>query len=116
MKLMMDSPQLTQIHCSQNVPRNSPMEVTIKNPVENHIHASQVKFVSPYLLNNFLSELSYHLNNMSKICFISSIVLLQSVPMGSPLTFTIEGEDNENQIEVVQSAPDDYSPLEVKLI
>ena len=43
-KLMMDSPQITQIHCSQNVPRNSPMEVTIKNPVENHIHASQVKF------------------------------------------------------------------------
>ena len=33
--------------------------------------------------------------------------------MGSPLTFTIEGEDNENQIEVVQSAPDDFSPLEV---
>ena len=53
---------------------------------------------------------------MPKICFISSIVLFQSVPMGSPLTFTIEGEDNENQIEVVQSAPDDYSPLEVKLI
>ena len=40
----------------------------------------------------------------------------QSVPMGSPLTFMIEGEDNENQIEVVQSSPDDYSPLEVKLI
>ena len=36
--------------------------------------------------------------------------------MGSPLTFMIEGEDNENQIEVVQSSPDDYSPLEVKLI
>ena len=39
----------------------------------------------------------------------------QSVPMGSSLTFTIEGDDNENQIEVVQSAPDDNSPLEVKL-
>ena len=35
--------------------------------------------------------------------------------MGSSLTFTIEGDDNENQIEVVQSAPDDNSPLEVKL-
>ena len=34
--------------------------------------------------------------------------------MGSPLTFMIEGEDNENQIEVVQSSPDDYSPLEVE--
>merc|ERR1719367_2270108 len=32
--------------------------------------------------------------------------------MGSPLTFMIEGEENENQIEVVQSSPDDYSPLE----
>ena len=57
MKLMMDSPQLTQIHCSQNVPRNSPMEVTIKNPVENHIHASQVKLVPPYVSKYFLSEL-----------------------------------------------------------
>ena len=37
----------------------------------------------------------------------------QSVPMFSPLTFTIEGDDNENQIEVGQSAPDDSSPLQV---
>ena len=35
--------------------------------------------------------------------------------MGSPLTFTIEGEENENEIEVVQSAPDDNSPLQVKI-
>ena len=33
--------------------------------------------------------------------------------MSSPLTFTIEGEDSENQIEVVQSAADDSSPLQV---
>ena len=56
MKLMMDSPQLTQIHCSQNVPRNSPMEVTIKNPVENHIHASQVKLIN---LNTRETTLKY---------------------------------------------------------
>ena len=35
--------------------------------------------------------------------------------MGSPLTFTIEGEESENEIEVVQSAPDDNSPLQVKI-
>ena len=53
-----------------------------------------------------------------KQCFPQYLLqpLFQSVPMGSPLTFMIEGEDNENQIEVVQSSPDDYSPLEVKLI
>ena len=43
-KLMMDSPQLTHIHVSQNVPRDSEAEVTIKNPVGCHIHASQVIF------------------------------------------------------------------------
>ena len=39
---MMDSPQMTQIHVSQNVPMESPAEITIRNPVECHIHASQV--------------------------------------------------------------------------
>ena len=45
----MDSPQITQILCSQNVPVDSPMEVTIKNPVENHISVTQVK-LTDYLL------------------------------------------------------------------
>ena len=39
--------------------------------------------------------------------------LPQSVPQFSPLTFTIEGEDTDNQIEVGQSAADDSSPLQV---
>ena len=47
----MDSPQITQILCSQNVPVDSPMEVTIKNPVENHISVTQVKLIS-YLSTN----------------------------------------------------------------
>ena len=45
--------------------------------------------------------------------FCFQIFYRQSVPMGSPLTFTIEGEDSENQIEVGQSAPDGSSPLQV---
>ena len=36
---------------------------------------------------------------------------LQSVPMGSPLNFKIEGDDIDNQVEVGQSAPDAYSTL-----
>ena len=36
--------------------------------------------------------------------------------MSSPLTFTIEGEDKDNQIEVGQSAADDSSPLQVSCL
>merc|ERR1712051_1083000 len=39
--LNMDSPKMTQILVSQNVPYNSPMDVTINDPVDNHIHCSQ---------------------------------------------------------------------------
>ena len=42
-KVTMDSPRITQIHVSQNVPINSPVEVKIVNPINNSIHVSQVK-------------------------------------------------------------------------
>ena len=42
----MDSPKMTQILVSQNVPYNSPMDVTINDPVDNHIHCSQVLAMS----------------------------------------------------------------------
>ena len=37
---------MTQILVSQNVPYNSPMDVTINDPVDNHIHCSQVLAMS----------------------------------------------------------------------
>ena len=47
--------------------------------------------------------------------YLKILITLQSASRGSPLTFTIEGEESENEIEVVQSAPDDNSPLQVKI-
>ena len=40
---MMDSPKMNQIHVSQNVPYNSPMEIVINDPVDNAILCSQVR-------------------------------------------------------------------------
>ena len=37
---------MTQILVSQNVPYNSPMDVTINDPVDNSIHCSQVLAMS----------------------------------------------------------------------
>lgn len=109
MKLMMDSPQLTHIHVSQNVPRDSEAEVTIKNPVGCHIHASQVN-LKPILVVHTLQvkeiTINYEVFTVHDTSFI-----LQSVPKGSPMTFTIEGDDVDNQVEVSQSAADDSSPL-----
>ena len=90
----MESPKMTQIHVSQNVPYNSPMEVTINDPVDNHIHCSQVLGLSYSWIQYFQS-------------------LFQSASKGSPMTVTINGDNVEetNQIEVSQNAADDGSTL-----
>ena len=91
----MDKPRLTQIHVSQNVPYNSPMEVVITDPVDNEIHCSQVLGLSYQWLQYFQS-------------------VFQSASKGSPMTVTITGDnvENTNQIEVAQNAADDGSPLD----
>ena len=38
----MDNAEASFLHVSQNVPINSPMEVTMKNPINSQIHISQV--------------------------------------------------------------------------
>ena len=93
-KLNMESPKMTQIHVSQNVPYNSPMEVTINDPVDNHIHCSQVLGLSYSWIQYFQS-------------------VFQSASKGSPMTVTINGDNVEetNQIEVSQNAADDGSTL-----
>lgn len=90
----MESPKMTQILVSQNVPYNSPMEVTINDPVDNHIHCSQVLGLSYSWIQYFQS-------------------VFQSASKGSPMTVTINGDNVEetNQIEVAQNAADDESTL-----
>lgn len=85
---------MTQIHVSQNVPYNSPMEVTINDPVDNEIHCSQVLGLSLKWLQYFQS-------------------VFQSASKGSPMTVTINGDNVEetNQIEVAQNAADESSVL-----
>lgn len=93
-KLNMESPKMTQILVSQNVPYNSPMDVTINDPVDNHIHCSQVLGLSYSWIQYFQS-------------------VFQSASKGSPMTVTINGDNVEetNQIEVAQNAADDESTL-----
>ncbi len=85
---------MTQIHVSQNVPYNSPMEVEINDPVDNEIHCSQVLGLSYAWLQYFQS-------------------VFQSASKGSPMTVTINGDNVEetNAIEVSQNAADEESPL-----
>lgn len=93
-KLMMDKPKMTQIHVSQNVPYNSPMEVEINDPIDNSIHCSQVLGLSYEWLQYFQS-------------------MFQSASQGSPMTVTINGDkvQETNQIEISQNAADDGSTL-----
>ncbi len=46
-----------------------------------------------------------------ELLFANSFVFHQSTPIASPMTFTIDGEANDNQVEVSQSSADDSSPL-----
>ena len=93
-KLNMDGPKMTQIHVSQNVPYNSPMEVTINDPVDNLIHCSQVLGLTFKWLQYFQS-------------------VFQSASKGSPMTVTINGDNVEetNELEITQNAADDESIL-----
>jgi hypothetical protein len=92
--LNMDSPKMTQILVSQNVPYNSPMDVTINDPVDNAIHCSQVLAMSFKWLQ-----------------YLQSI--FQSASKGSPMTVTINGDNvaETNQLEIVQNAADEASIL-----
>lgn len=99
--LRMENAEAMQIHLSQNVPRNSPAEIVLGSPNASEIHASQVRIFAP----------PNHTLNLEKR--ENPIVLMQSVPMSSPLTFTVTGaEEGDNQIQVSQNSADDASPLQ----
>ena len=85
---------MTQILVSQNVPYNSPMDVTINDPVDNAIHCSQVLAMSFKWLQYLQSK-------------------FQAASKGSPMTVTINGDNVEetNQLEIVQNAADEASIL-----
>jgi len=89
----------SSVHLSFQNPVRTPVTLMMESPQITQIHVSQ----------NVPRDSTADITIKNPInCHIHSS---QSAPQGSPMTFTIEGEDVDNQIEVSQSAADDYSPL-----